>query len=81
MPHLMTVRNGDEGTAKPTIRLRDEWGTAIHFSNDDERLISWVSESIDERVVLDFYVTDRDAALAAFQTMMDSLQELQIEEG
>jgi len=76
---IKTTRNDDEGTSKETLRIDDDWMPACHFHATDERIVSLVIEDIDHRFVLDLYVTDREATVNAFDTLFETLQELQIE--
>jgi hypothetical protein len=80
MPLLRTVRDADEGTAKDSLRMDDEWQPAVRMHPVDERVVSLVIEDIDNRFILDLYVKDRDATVKAFQTLFETLQELQIGE-
>jgi len=78
---IKTTRNDDEGTSKETLRIDDNWMPACHFHPTDERIVCLVIEDLDNRFVLDLYVTDREATVNAFDKLFDSLQELQIEQG
>jgi hypothetical protein len=78
MPLRKTTKFEDEGTAKQTLRMNSDWLPSVHFSDTDETQINLVIETIDDRFVLDIYVTDREAACAAFQNAFITLQELQI---
>ena len=81
MPLTKTTRNDDEGTSKETLRIDDEWMPTCHFHPTDETVVSLVIEDLDHRFVLDLYVTDREATVNAFDTLFETLQELQIEQG
>jgi hypothetical protein len=78
MPLLRTTKNEDDGTAKQTLRISDDWLPSVHFSESNESQLSLVVETLDDRFVLDIYVTNREAGLEAFDTLFKTLQELQI---
>lgn len=81
MPLLETKKNDDDGTNKPTMRFGEgPWIPSIHFHETDENQISFIAETMDERFVLDIWVTNREAAVEAFDKLFTTLQELQIED-